>query len=158
MLCVSHPQILDPEHKMTKQKKRPRQRRSRSQTLSREEFSITREAEYIVKRAQNEDSRIVKVSDLILFSTSTGDAWILDSQDGLALCLVRGGERQPFTIAETPATFSIEWTGDYRIEGDAFIVAERSGRIRTIFGYPTSEMLRATLLKTNQSPTNRLTK
>lgn len=129
---------------MTKQKKRPKRRRSRRQTLSREEYSITREVEYIIKRAENEESSVVKIRELILFSTMTGDAWILDFQDGLGLCLARNGDRQPFTITESPTIFNIEWTADYRIDGDAFIVAERSGRIRKIFGYPTSEILRAT--------------
>lgn len=130
---------------MPKKKRKSKSGRSRSQVLSREEFSIIREVEYIIKRAQNEDSRVVKISNLVLFSTATGDAWILDPQDGFGLCLARDGEKQPFTLRETPTNFSIEWTGNYYIEGDAFIFAEQSGRIRKIFGYPTGEILRATL-------------
>jgi hypothetical protein len=80
---------------------------------------------------------------LILFSTETGDAWILDPEDSLALCLARDGDRQPFTVTETATNFGIEWNAEYRIEGDRFIVAEQSGRIRTIIGYPTREILRA---------------
>jgi len=68
---------------------------------------------------------------------------MLDPEDGLALCLARAGKAQPFTITETSANFSIEWKASYQIDGDVFIVAERSGRTRSILGYPTGEILRA---------------
>lgn len=86
---------------------------------------------------------MVTFGQLVLFSTETADAWMLDPEDGPALCLARDGETQPFTIKETENTFSIEWNVDYRIDGNLFIVTERSGRIRSIFGYPTEEIARA---------------
>ena len=88
-------------------------------------------------------ARIVNLGPLVLFSTGTGDAWLLDPEDGLALCLARDGEEQPFTVIETPANFSIEWNADYHIDGDVFVVAERSGQVRSILGYPTEELLQA---------------
>ena len=66
---------------------------------------------------------------------------MLDTEDGLALCLARDGDMQRFTINETPDNFSIEWTASYQIEGDAFITLDRSGRMRTIFGYPVKAIL-----------------
>ena len=68
---------------------------------------------------------MVTVGQLILFSTQTGDAWLLDKEDGLAAPLTRDGEREPVHIEETDANFTIEWKGHYRIEGDAFIYADR---------------------------------
>lgn len=110
---------------------------------SRAEAGMTHEAEYIIHRAQISDARVVTVAKMVLFSTEAGDAWMLDPEDGLALCLARGGERQPFKIDETLTAFSIEWPARYRIDGDMFIVAEQSGRVRRILGYPTREILRA---------------
>ncbi len=123
-------------------KKDKKSRSTKTRRLSRDQISITGEAEYIIKRAQQYDSRVVGINRLILFSTETGDAWMLDPEDGFAMCLAREGGRQPFRILETPTNFSIEWNADYRIDGEAFTVAERSGRVRTIFGYPTEEILR----------------
>jgi hypothetical protein len=112
--------------------------------LDREQMRITDEANYIIRRAQDNDARVVTLGPLILFSTETGDAWMLDPEDGLALCLARAGEAQPFTITETSANFSIEWKASYQIDGDVFIVTEWAGRTRSILGYPTAEILRAT--------------
>jgi len=113
------------------------------QELRQDQIRVAEEADYIIHKAEMYDARLVTLGPLVFFSTETGDAWVLDPGDGLALCLARGGERQPFTIVETDTTFSIEWTANYRIEGNRFIVAERSGRVRTILGYPVSEIRRA---------------
>jgi hypothetical protein len=78
----------------------------------------------------------------IFFSTETGDAWMLDYKNGLALCLARVGEKQPFRIVETPEKFAIEWNVNYQIEGDKFVVIQKSGQVRTILGYPTEEILK----------------
>ena len=80
--------------------------------LCREEVSVNKEADYIVKKAQALDSRVVRLGGLVFFSTQTGDAWVLDPADKLALCLARDGERQRFSILETPTNFQIEWEGE----------------------------------------------
>lgn len=98
---------------------------------------IHREIRHITELAQAGDSRIVTFGKLVLFSTRTRDAWLLDPEDDLALCLCREGEPQPFRILDTPDTFSIEWTARFAIEGEGFVVHERSGRVVAIPGYPT---------------------
>ena len=102
--------------------------------------NITREAEYIIKRAQACDSRVVGLGPLVFFSSQTGDAWVLDPADSLALCLVQDGERQVFSILETDTNFQIAWEAQYRIDGEMFTVSMADGRVRTILGYPTSEI------------------
>jgi hypothetical protein len=126
-----------------KKRRKARAPRTRRQIVHREQMSITGEANYIIGRARDYDARVVTLGPLIFFSTGTGDAWMLDPEDGLALCLAQGGEAQPFTITETATTFSVEWKASYQIDGDMFIVTERPGRIRAISGYPTSEILQA---------------
>ena len=116
---------------------------SAKQVLSRDQLSLSREAGYIIDRAQNHEARLVTLGALILFSTETGDAWMLDPADGLALCLARSGDPQPFTITETSTTIGIEWNADYRIEGAVFSVVERSGQVKSILGYPTREIVQA---------------
>lgn len=130
------------ETPMAKRNKPVRGKQRQVQVLDRSQLSIRREADYIVKRAQINDSRVVGINQLILFSTSTSDAWVLDPVDGLALCLARDGERQDYTIIETDLNFSIEWNAQYRIEGRTFIVFDESGQRRTILGYPTDEIMK----------------
>jgi hypothetical protein len=108
--------------------------------VEQKETSIQREACYIIQRAKNRDSRIVRFNQLVFFSTTTGDAWMLDPEDQLACCLALDGVEQPYLLAETTTTFAIEWPMEYHIEGDAFVVTEKSGRVRTILGYPTGEI------------------
>jgi hypothetical protein len=101
---------------------------------------IQREIRDITQLAQAGDSRIVTFGNLILFSTRTRDAWLLDPDDELAVCLCRDGEPQPVRILDTPESFAIEWTTNFAIEGPAFIIRERSGRAVVIHGYPTVEI------------------
>jgi len=96
---------------------------------------------YIQRQAANQHRRIVTVGQLILFSTETGDAWLIDPADRLAARLARGGESEPIHIEESDTTFAIGWKGRYRIEGPAFVYADNdSGRVTTILGYPTGQL------------------
>jgi len=108
------------------------------------EFSLRREIDYIVARAAERDGRCVCIGPLVLFSTQSGDAWILDPSDQLALCLARDGDPEPVNIVENSSNYSIEWAGTYSIDGEAFTMAEReTGRVRTVTGYPIQEILAA---------------
>ena len=105
------------------------------------DFRLADEVRHIQRRAAAHDGRIVTIGQLILFSTETGDAWLLDPADRLAARLARGGESEPIHIEETDTTFAIGWKGRYRIEGPAFIFADNdSGRVTTVLGYPTDQL------------------
>src|SRR6516164_8109544 len=80
---------------------------------------------YIQRRAAKHDGRIATIGQLVLFSTETGDAWLLDPSDQLAARLARDGAPEPFHIEENETTFTIEWKGRYRIEGTAFVYMDR---------------------------------
>jgi hypothetical protein len=100
--------------------------------------------DYIVGRAEAEDPRIVTLPGLVFFSTATGDAWLLDVEDSLALPLATAGTRLPATITESAERFAIEWPCVFGIDGALMIVTEKAtGRSRTIFGYPTREIAAA---------------
>ena len=66
-----------------------------------ESFRLADEVRYIQRRAADRDGRIVTIGQLVLFSTETGDAWLLDSADRLAARLAREGENEPIHIEET---------------------------------------------------------
>ena len=108
------------------------------------DFRLADEVRYIQNKAAEHDGRVVSLGQLVLFSTDTGDAWLLDVTDQLAAPLARDGDPVAIHLEETESSFAIGWKGHYHIEGSAFIYADRdSGRIRTIFGYPTQAIARA---------------
>jgi hypothetical protein len=108
------------------------------------DFRLADEVRYIPNKAAEHDGRVVSLGQLVLFSTDTGDAWLLDVSDQLAAPLARDGDPELIHLEETDTSFAIGWKGHYRIEGTAFIYADRdSGRVRTIFGYPTQTIARA---------------
>jgi hypothetical protein len=88
------------------------------------EMSVLKEVRYIVQRALAGEARIVTIGELFLFSTPSGDAWLLDTDDQLALCLAREGREQPHPIMESPGKFHIDWPGEFSFEGDCLVVHE----------------------------------
>src|SRR5260221_460708 len=71
-------------------------------------FRLADEVRYIQRRAADYDGRIVTVGQLVLFSTETGDAWLLDPADRLAARLARDGEREPSTQKKAGREFGLE--------------------------------------------------
>jgi hypothetical protein len=99
-------------------------------------FHLADEIRYIQRRAADHDGRVVTIGQLVLFSSETGDAWLIDRDDRLALRLGSQGDPEPFHIEETDTSFAIDWKGHYRIEGPAFVYTDRdSGRTTTV--HPT---------------------
>ena len=101
------------------------------------DFQLAEEIRYIQRRAAEHDGRFVTVGSLALFSTDTGDAWLLDPEDHLAARLARDGDPEDVYFEETDTRFAIGWKGEYRIDGSAFVYIDHdSSRIVTILGYP----------------------
>jgi len=104
-------------------------------------FHLADEVRYIQRRAARHDGRVVSIGQLVLFSTETGDAWLLDPADQLATRLAGDGDSEPVHIEENDTTFAIGWKGRYRIEGPAFIYVDHdTGQLSTILGYPTHQL------------------
>jgi hypothetical protein len=119
-------------------------RRKASQVIDGKDFRLAEEIRYIQDKAAEHDLRMVTIGQFILFSTETGDAWLLDVTDKLALRLARDGDPEPIHLKETHTSFVIGWKGHYHIEGPAFIYSDRdTGRVTTIIGYPTKKIAQA---------------
>ena len=104
-------------------------------------FRLADEVRYIQHQAAEHDGRIVTFGQLALFSTETGDAWLLDTVDHLAARLARNGDPEPTHVEDTETTFAIGWKGQYRIEGAAFVYTDSdTGRTTSILGYPTQKL------------------
>ena len=113
------------------------------QRLPRESFHLAEEIRSIQHRAAEHDGRMVSIGGLVLFSTKTGDAWILDPADQLAARLAYDGDPLPVYVEETNTNYAISWQGRYRIDGDAFVYEDNeSRRLVAIRGYPIQLLLR----------------
>lgn len=124
---------------------RKRRRGPGRQRLSRESFRLTEEVRSIQQRAAQHDGRIVSIGPLVLFSTETGDAWILDPADHLAAPLAHDGDPLPVYIEETNTNYAIGWQGRYQIDGDAFLYEDHESRhLIAIRSYPTPLLMRVT--------------
>lgn len=100
------------------------------------------EIRYIQRRAAERDSRIITIGPLLLFSTESGDAWMLDPVEHLARRLAEAGDPRPASVEETEKTFAVAWQGHYEIMGLAFVFNDNeSGRVTTILGYPTRHIV-----------------
>ena len=122
--------------------RKPIRRRPGKRIVEGKSFRLADEVRYIQRRAANHDGRIVTIGQLVLFSTETGDAWLLDPADQLAARLARDGQSEPIHIEETDTTFTIGWKGHYRIDGGAFVYSDRdTSRVTTILGYPTERLI-----------------
>jgi hypothetical protein len=109
--------------------------------LDGKDFRLGEEIDYIQRRAAEHDGRLVTVGPLVLFSTETGDAWLLDPADHLAARIARDGDPEELYFEETDSSFAIGWKGNYQIDGDAFIFIDRdTARVTTILGYPTRRL------------------
>jgi len=104
---------------------------------------LAQEVRSIQHRAAEHDGRIVSIGPLLLFSTDTGDAWMLEPADQLAVRLAVGGDPLPVHIEETETSFAIGWQGRYRFDGDTFVYEDKqSRRLNAIRGYPVKQLLR----------------
>lgn len=113
------------------------------QVLRRSELNITREIEHIREHALRGEGRIVAVRALVLFCAPSGDAWILDPEDDLALCLMEGGRRRDVRIEEDATQFVIEWGGHYDLSGGVFTTVDADGIARAWPGYPVDDIRKA---------------
>jgi hypothetical protein len=104
-------------------------------------FRLAKAVASIQRRAAEHDGCLVTLGPLVLFSTETGDAWMVDPSDRLAARLARDGDPEPIDLQEAQSHFTIGWKGHYRIEGGAFVYTDRkSGRVTAILGYPTAKI------------------
>ncbi len=114
--------------------------------------SLRDEVEYVCKLASQSESRVVGFGQVVFFSTVTGDAWMLDWEDELAMCLMKEGDRAPFELGETDRQFAIQWQGHYHIEAELFTYMDNAAptHARTVAGYPT-DAISATVARLRRS-------
>jgi len=115
----------------------------RESVLTAAQTNAGAEVDHICGLASRGESRVIGFSKLVLFSTATRDAWLLDWEDELAICLMKDGMPRPYVLGETDRAFAIQWRGRYHIEGELFAYIDNATptHARVIQGYPTEAIL-----------------
>lgn len=124
--------------------------------------SIRAECEAIIAAELRGDVKIVMTKaglacpPFVLFSTGIGDAWLLEPDEHLAMCLVWQGTRDEIGVSEDPSRIEVAWDGGYELLGDFFHVETNNPRIgeRAIGGYPLNEVRK--VLDTAQSTLSKM--
>lgn len=120
--------------------------------------SIRDECEAIIAAELRGEVKAVVTRDgvacppFVLFSTGIGDAWLLEPDAQLAMCLVWQGKRQEIGLRDDPDRIEVEWDVAYALLGNFFSVESRHREIgtRAIGGYPLDDV--RMLLDRVQSP------
>jgi hypothetical protein len=68
----------------------------------------------------------------LLFSTSAGDAWLLEITESDCVQLARNGQRIDVPIDETPETIVVDWTHTFAMNERKLEVTSYEGKLVTI--------------------------
>lgn len=104
--------------------------------------SVRVEVEKIQESAGAKKAAVLALGVFVLFSTASGDAWLLEVTDMDAIQVARGGEKLAVQIEENPETIEFNWTHKFDVKNKQFVLTsykDKSEDIRE--DYPTHTIL-----------------
>lgn len=109
--------------------------------------ALDAECEIILRAAREGIDKIIVTGPEVLpvpfvLFASQGDAWLLDPEENLALCLMFRGQKMTRVFRDSARQIEIAWDGEFRLDGDGFAVKTEHEAIgaRVILGYPLAEL------------------
>jgi hypothetical protein len=126
---------------------RPARRHSRlvyeSRFVSGEDSSIAREIDYIVSCAARDAVHVVGLGPLVFFSAAGGRAWVLDTEDSLAHCLMHDHVPRTSPLrGETARDYALAWEEEFAIDEGCFWTFSPDGTATAHRGVPVDEIER----------------
>jgi hypothetical protein len=77
----------------------------------------------------------------VLFSTATGDGWLLEVTEMDAIQVAKGGESIAVEIVENPETIEINWTHKFAVRHKNFVLTAYADKSeQTMTDYPTQRI------------------
>ncbi|MBU4117598.1 MAG: SEC-C domain-containing protein [Proteobacteria bacterium] len=104
--------------------------------------SVKTEVEKIQESAAAKKGAVLALGVFVLFSTTSGDAWLLEVTDMDAIQVAQGGEKVAVQIEENPETIEINWTHKFDVKNKKFILTsykDKSEEVRE--DYPVHTIL-----------------
>jgi hypothetical protein len=96
----------------------------------------------VQNRAARGEPSAIRLGPIVFFSTTSGDAWMIDVIDGEAACLARAGTAQPTPIEESASGISVTWQARHRLADETFVAIEDDGTEREHRDYPVAQIRR----------------
>ncbi len=104
--------------------------------------SVKIEVEKIQESASVKKAAVLALGVFVLFSTTGGDAWLLEVTDMDAIQVALAGEKLAVQIEENPETIEINWTHKFDVKNKKFILTsykDKSEEVRE--DYPVHTIL-----------------
>lgn len=102
------------------------------------QISLQNAINSIQKAASQGVQKVHELGVFVLFSTTGGDAWLLEVTESDALQVAAGREILTVDFEENPETIEISWPNTFEIRDKQFIItAYKDKKVETIENYPT---------------------
>lgn len=102
------------------------------------QISLQNAINSIQKAASQGVQKVHELGVFVLFSTTGGDAWLLEVTESDALQVAAGREILTVDFEENPETIEISWPHTFEIRDKQFIItAYKDKKVETIENYPT---------------------
>ena len=102
------------------------------------QISLQNAISTIQKAASQGVQNVHELGVFVLFSTTGGDAWLLEVTDSDALQVAAAQEILTVDFEENPETIEINWSHTFEIKDRQFVItAYKDKKIETIENYPT---------------------
>lgn len=102
------------------------------------QISLQNAISKIQEKASQGVQKVHELGVFVLFSTTGGDAWMLEVSQSDALQVAAAKEILTVDFEENPETIEINWTHTFEIEEKQFVItAYKDKKVTTIENYPT---------------------
>jgi len=102
------------------------------------QISLQNAINSIQKSASQGVQKVHELGVFVLFSTTDGDAWLLEISESDALQIAAGKEILTVDFEENPETIEISWTHTFEVKEKQFIItAYKDKKVEIIENYPT---------------------
>ena len=112
--------------------------------MQRAQISLQNAINAIQEEASKGIQKVHELGVFVLFSTTGGDAWLLEITDSDALKVASNREVLTVDLEEHPETIEINWTHTFEIKNKQFVItAYKDKKVQEIDGYPIHPILAA---------------
>lgn len=102
------------------------------------QISLQNAINTIQKEASQGVEKVHELGVFVLFSTTDGDAWLLEVSQSDALQVAAAKEILTVDFEENPETIEINWTHTFEIKDKKFVItAYKDKKVEAIENYPT---------------------
>ena len=112
--------------------------------MQKAQISLQNTISSIQESASKGIEQVHELGVFVLFSTTDGDAWLLEVTDSDALQVASKREILTVDLEENPETIEINWTHTFEIKNKQFVItAYKDKKVTEIAAYPTHPILAA---------------